>query len=135
MQSGSFKIELFEQKLQQTQSGRKLQVLIDLHFQEANKLINTNQQVKLNWHRNFGPAFVAQIMGKCHDEQHQLANNINGLSWEIFVQNVFDSFVEHGGTELKTKLQAYMRWIRKINSKGESLFDYLNIIFHFQNPD
>ena len=91
-----------------TPLGRKILALYEQHGPQARELLEHDRRVKIAWHRNHGPTFVAKLMSGLSSPDHAIPAVINGVPALEALQRVVDVFLERGTESFAADGRRYM---------------------------
>ncbi|MFW5943606.1 MAG: S8 family serine peptidase, partial [Chloroflexota bacterium] len=73
-------LDALQAKLDRSPAARHYADLVETHFEEVMRLINTNKRVATVWHRNGGPMIVRAVLRSLAFHDEPLPEIINGVS-------------------------------------------------------
>jgi hypothetical protein len=102
------------QRLQQAQSeieatsgGKHYGELVQRHFPEAQRLVNTNRRVAAVWRRNGGPEIVRALLRTMQSSGHSLPLQINGKPIAQCLSSIQGAFVRYCSEAFAADLKQY----------------------------
>jgi hypothetical protein len=66
--------------LSESAAGREAIAFFNRHGREINRLLDTNRQVKVSWHRYHGPSFTAHVIQSAKEPEHRIPAEIDGVT-------------------------------------------------------
>ena len=102
-----YRIELYEQELQATATGREILALIERHFEEVSRLINHNRKVIVAWQRNKGAVFFSQFMGSGFDPEVTVKKEVDGIRLNSLIRRMAVVLQDHGSPSLVKTIDKY----------------------------
>lgn len=111
--------------LQQSDRGRLILRLYDAHHRELRALLDHDRQVKVAWHRNRGPAFVARLLSGLRGLDQPVPKDIEGVSIESGLRRVIEVFMQRGSEALRTDATLYAPTLLELAAKSTTIRDAL----------
>ncbi len=99
--------ERYKKRLNRFPLGRQYVKAIETHYEEVRDLVHHKRPVKVAWHRNNGPDFVAANTGAAVDENKPITKEIDGESAETLLTVMRKSLDEYGSKALKKSIQKF----------------------------
>jgi hypothetical protein len=94
--------------LQSSAFGSEILHLYNEHHAEIRQLINHDRKVKVAWHRNSGPAFVAALLGGMRDLGQPIPKDVNELPIELAIRRMAAVLRERGSASLAAVANDYL---------------------------
>ncbi len=95
------------ERLLQTEHGKIMVSLFEIHQKEVLNLINHNRNVALVWHRNQGPAFTAHIAKSYKDASYCIPQQVKGISLQELLIKMATVLKENGSHDLKQHIDSH----------------------------
>ncbi len=86
--------------LKESGTGRLALAFFNRHGHEINRLLETNRQVKVSWHRYQGPAFTAHAIKSAREPDHRIPAAIEGVASANLLLRMSVVLQEEGSAEL-----------------------------------
>jgi hypothetical protein len=96
-----------QQELTATPKGRLYSELVQRHFPEAQKLVNTNKRVATAWRRNGGPQIVRDVLRMLQSPEGTLPHEIERRPLSECLSRIQRVFARYGSSELAADLAEY----------------------------
>ena len=116
--------ELLE-ALRQTAKGRELHRVFGDVRREVGYLIRNCRPVKVVWHRNQGPAFLAHVLNHIKGHRDDIPREVRGISRETLLVRMGAALRVHGGNSLRRAIDQYseefMAVVPTLNSAQECI--------------
>jgi hypothetical protein len=93
--------------LRQTAKGRELHRVFGDVRREIGYLIRNCRPVKVVWHRNQGPAFLAHFLNHLKGHTNEIPREVRGVSREILAGRMAETLRAHGGNSLRRAIEQY----------------------------
>ncbi|WP_339711909.1 hypothetical protein [uncultured Kriegella sp.] len=97
-------IDLRDQLLE-SERGKELVFLFEMHQKEVLQLINTNREVKVTWHRNQGPAYVAHIANSYKDKNYRIPTQVKSIALQELLIKMTRILKENGSIGLQQAIE------------------------------
>lgn len=95
------------ERLLETEQGRTLVTLFEIHQKEILNLINHNRNVTLTWHRHQGPAFTAHIVKSYEDINYQIPQQVKNVTLQELLIKMATVLKENGSPALKKTIESH----------------------------
>jgi hypothetical protein len=89
------------------EGGAVLIEVIKKHRVEVMRLINTNREVKVAWHRYQGPLFMAHLMEKGKNPEYIVPEAVEGFSYQRLLLKMSVMLEKYGSQELASDIDNY----------------------------
>jgi hypothetical protein len=93
--------------LRQTAKGRELHRVFGDVRREIGYLIRNCRPVKVTWHRNQGPAFLAHVLNHLKGHTDHIPQEVRGISRETLVARMSEVLRVHGGNSVRRAIEQY----------------------------
>ena len=93
--------------LRETERGRELHEAFAQLRRELVYLVRTRRPVKVAWHRNRGPAFLACLLNHLKDEAAVIPREIGGVSRATLLERMGQLFSEQGSDALREAIRRH----------------------------
>lgn len=124
--------ELFH-ALRQTAKGRELhKVFGDVRRQIA-YLVRNSRPVKVTWHRNQGPAFLAHILNHIKGHTDKIPREINGISRETLVTKMSEVLKVHGGNSVRRAMEQHSEVLKAVARTMDNAHDFIAYLRELEN--
>jgi hypothetical protein len=124
--------ELFE-ALRQTAKGRELhKVFGDVRRQIA-YLVRNCRPVKVTWHRNQGPAFLAHVLNHIKGHTDQIPREIRGISRETLIARMNEVLKVHGGNSVRRAVEEYGEDLKAVALTMDNAHDFIEYLRGLEN--
>jgi hypothetical protein len=114
------KLDDLEDEMNRTALGRKVLDIFRVHAEEVMILLNQHRAVKVVWHRNHGPEFIAYAVKSGFEEDYRVPSEIQGVSMVQLLRRMASVLQEVGTPALKKVIgERYflvMSWAQRCNS-------------------
>ena len=107
-----------ELRLRQTERGRLLWSIIDLHQREVLHLVNHERAVTVAWQRNQGPAFIAALGRSLKEPIYRIPRELNGVTRERLLIAIATMLDAHGSESLRATLEQHRALLQEILIAG-----------------
>jgi hypothetical protein len=121
-------LHAFEEKLEQTPTGRRVLAFVHQHFYELSSLVNRRRPVTVVWRRKQGPAFLAALMRKAKNPDYKIPTEIEGVSRQSMLMSLIPILEDHASPPLRRDLQRYGLTVINAASDAEELDDILEAL-------
>ena len=92
-------------ELSETARGRELQTALNQHRREIQYLVRNSRPVKVVWHRNRGPAFLAQLLNHIRGDADSLPREIGGVTRRMLLTQMGTVLSAQGSQELRAAIE------------------------------
>lgn len=115
-------------QLLESEKGRMLVNLYEIHQKEVLNLINNNRKVKVMWHRLQGPAFTAHIAKSYREREYIIPQEVKGINIQELMIKMAEVLKENGSQKLQKDIDTYA--LRLINDTYQvrTMEEYLDKI-------
>lgn len=93
--------------LRETERGRELHRVFGDVRREIGYLIRNCRPVKVTWHRNQGPAFLAHFLNHIKGHADEVPREVKGISLETLLGRMGAVLSKHGGNSLRRAIEKY----------------------------
>jgi hypothetical protein len=93
--------------LRKTAKGRELHRVFGDVRREIGYLIRNCRPVKVTWHRNQGPAFLAHVLNHLKGHTNDIPREVRGISRETLVARMSEVLKLHGGNSVRRAVEQY----------------------------
>jgi hypothetical protein len=93
--------------LRESERGRDLHQLFGNIRREIGYLIRNCRPVKVAWHRNQGPAFLAHVLNHIKGHTTEVPPEVRGISRAMLLQSMATVLQVHGGNSLGRAIDKY----------------------------
>lgn len=93
--------------LRETARGRELHRVFGDVRREIGYLIRNCRPVKVTWHRNQGPAFLAHFLNHIKGHAQEVPLEVKGIPLETLLRRMAAVLGSHGGNSLKRAIETY----------------------------
>jgi hypothetical protein len=100
-------MEQLETTLAQHPDGKIVIDAFKEHGDEILELVNTDREVTVAWHRCKGPSFVAHILERARNPQHEIPTAIDGISYQRVLSKMSVVLEKKGSCELAAVVEQY----------------------------
>lgn len=111
------KIDPFEIELNRTETGRAIVEMVRVHAKEILMLINHNRSVKVVWHRNHGPEFIASALRSGYEDDYFIEAEIEGVTVVQLLRRMAAALLEIGSPDLRKMIGTHyamvMHWAQR----------------------
>ncbi len=126
-----YRLEILEERLTTTQTGREIVDVFRLHVEEVMLLINHNRQVMVVWHRNHGPEFIGSAVRSGYDKGFKVLQEVEGVSLPQLIRRMAAILQDSGTPSLKKVIGdnfvMVLSWAQRFTSLNEVLDEIENI--------
>lgn len=91
----------------ETARGREIHESVAEVRREVGYLVRNSRHVKSVWHRNKGPAFMAQVINHLRGEVSSMPHEIGGYTREMLLTRMRDALAKHGSNPLRRALEQH----------------------------
>jgi hypothetical protein len=116
-----YRLELYEQELKSTRTGKEIMQLITMHIDEVSNLINHNREVMVTWQRNKGAVFFSQFMGSGFDTHAVVKNEMEGIHIASVIRRMAVVLQDHGSATLSKAIDQHLLLVLGYAEKCNSL--------------
>lgn len=96
-----YRIEVLEERLKATPTGRQIAAVFEAHIEEVMLLVNHNRQVTVTWHRNHGPEFIGSAVRSGFEHDFRVVQEIDGVTLPQLIRRMAAVLQEAGTPALK----------------------------------
>ena len=114
-----------EDQLAKVPLGQSILKFLNTHREEVRKLVWTDRETKLAWHRNSGPAYVIHLKNSVQDDNYQFPSQVNGTSIQNLILKMASVLQRKGSQKLRNAIEAIYLPILEASSQGASVSDWL----------
>lgn len=126
-----YRIEVLEDKLKATPTGRRIAAVFAEHVHEVMLLINHNRQVTVTWHRNHGPEFIGSAVKSGFEENFQVVREIEGVTLVQLLRRMASALQDVATPGLKKAIGEHyalvLHWAQQFSSLQEVLDEIARI--------
>jgi hypothetical protein len=101
------KLNKVEREITAIPAGRRYSELIQRHFPEAQRLVNTNRRVAVAWRRHGGPQIVRGVVRLTESPEEGLPAEINGKALTECLAKIQATFERYASPDLAADLTRY----------------------------
>jgi len=120
-----------EELLSASPRGRELIDAVRLHHDEVRELVNRGRCVTVAWRRFRGAAFLSSAIIAAREPGEKLAAQIDGISIEIFLEEMYSALLFEASEALKTDLRRHMNTFLSLAHDAPT---FANILERLQEP-
>ena len=124
----------FRDALRETALGREFHDTFADVRREIGYLVRSCRPVKVVWHRNQGPAFMAHVIKHLLGDAETVPREINGVSRETFLRRVGQVLLAHGSHPLCDAIERFGPQILSMVDAGTA-YDCLAILRQAESTD
>jgi len=96
-----------EEVIEQHPDGSALIDAFKEHWHEVMDLVNNNREVKVAWHRNHGPSFVAHLMEKIKDAAYVVPASIENVSYQRMLTKMSVVLEKNGSPAMRLAIEKH----------------------------
>ncbi len=90
-----------------TQTGRELHDVFGRVRREIGYLVRNCRPVKVAWHRNKGPAFLAHVLNHLKGQADQVPREVGGISSATLLTRLGDALSKYGSNPLREAIEKH----------------------------
>ncbi|HEY7099778.1 MAG TPA: hypothetical protein VH437_23850 [Terriglobales bacterium] len=94
-------------KLRETERGRELHRAFRDVRREIGYLVRNCRPVKVAWHRNQGPAFLAHVLNHLKGHTAEIPNEVQGVTLQILLLRMSELLKVHGQDSLRRAIEQF----------------------------
>lgn len=118
-----YRIEVLEERLKTTPTGRQIAAVFEAHIDEVMLLVNHNRQVTVTWHRNHGPEFIGSAVRSGFEADFQVVREYEGVTLVQLLRRMAAVLQDVGTPMLKKAISDHfamvMHWAQTCSSLNE----------------
>ena len=122
------------ESLRETPRGRELHEAIMSVRGEIGYLIRSCRPVTVVWHRNRGPAFLAQVLNHVRGDAAVIARDIGGVTRETFLARLSVILAAHGSLSLRQAIERHGPVLMTL-ADAETIDDVLAVLRTMESAD
>lgn len=116
--------------LRETERGRELHRVFRDVRREIGYLVRNCRPVKVAWHRNQGPAFLAHVLNHLKGHTTEIPSEVQGVSLQGLLLRMSEVLKVHGGDSLRRAIDQYgaeLAAAAPMIRTAEDCIDYLRV--------
>ena len=102
--------------------------LYHLHQREIRWLVNHDRKVKVVWHRNRGPAFLAKLLGGMRDTSQPIPKQIEDISIDVAMRRVSEALQERGSAPIGAMAKDHLAHVLELIGAFTTIADLLDYV-------
>ena len=108
-----------------TPKGRNLHDVFAEVRREIGYLVRNCRPVKVEWHRNKGPAFFAHVLNHLKGDSQQIPAEVDGVALTTLLARMDQALTVHGSRPLRVAIEQYREDVMSIVASGNRVEDYI----------
>jgi hypothetical protein len=112
--------------LESSPIGAEVLRLYDTHQPEIRWLVNHDRKVKVVWHRNRGPAFMAKLLGGMRDTSQRIPKQIDDVPIDFVIRRMAEALMERGSPALAAIARDYLAPVLNLVATSGTIADLLD---------
>ncbi len=108
-----------------TRKGRELHAVFAQVRREIGYLVRNCRPVKVAWHRNKGPAFLAHMLNHLKSQEDQMPDEVDGVSLSTLLMRMGEVLSLHGSRPLRASIEQHGDDLMAMLASGNRAQDYI----------
>ena len=127
-----YRLEIFENELKKTLTGKEILKVISRHFDEVIQLINYDREVLVTWKRNKGAEFFSRIIGSGLDAGIYVKKEIDSIKLTSLIRRMASILQERGSPALAKEIDKHLLVVVDYSTSCDSLEDVFKKIRQYE---